>query len=305
MEPFISVIICTHNPRQDYLQKVLQSLKNQTLSLEQWELLLIDNASNTVLAKEVDLQWHLLSRHIREEKLGLTHARLRGIEESTGEVLVFVDDDNVLAPDYLSEGMNIANKWTMLGVWGGQLIAEFEDNNVTPRARKFWDGSLKKDCWGNIPERRLAPPGAGVFIRRIVAEKYKNLCDSSEIRLLLGRSGEDLSSDEDIDISYTACDIGLGMGRFIKLKLTHLIPSQRTNIDYLRKLTEGFGYSSTLLNYVRSGYTYRQSKLQPIFNFYKALRLKGEQKEIFQLRLHGKKRALNKIKTLENNKFSL
>ena len=38
-----SVIICTHNPRSDYLRRVLDALKAQTLLREQWELLLIDN----------------------------------------------------------------------------------------------------------------------------------------------------------------------------------------------------------------------------------------------------------------------
>jgi len=37
----VSVIICTHNPRPDYLQRVLDALKAQTLPKENWELLLM------------------------------------------------------------------------------------------------------------------------------------------------------------------------------------------------------------------------------------------------------------------------
>ena len=92
----LSVIICTHNPRSDYLSRVLQALDSQSLSKESWELLLIDNASEKILSTEIDLSWHPNSRHIREEQLGLTPARLRGIKESVGEILIFVDDDNVL-----------------------------------------------------------------------------------------------------------------------------------------------------------------------------------------------------------------
>lgn len=43
MQVDISVIICTHNPRSDYFEKVLNALKAQTLSTAQWELLLVDN----------------------------------------------------------------------------------------------------------------------------------------------------------------------------------------------------------------------------------------------------------------------
>ena len=35
-------------------------------------------------------------RVVREERLGLTHARLRGHAEASGKILVFVDDDNLL-----------------------------------------------------------------------------------------------------------------------------------------------------------------------------------------------------------------
>src|ERR1022692_4717847 len=96
-----SVIICTHNPRPDYLRRTLDALKAQTLPKEQWELLLIDNASKEPLADTWDLSWHPQARHIREEALGLTRARLCGISQSKGELLVFVDDDNVLSADYL------------------------------------------------------------------------------------------------------------------------------------------------------------------------------------------------------------
>jgi hypothetical protein len=39
----LSVIICCHNPRIDYLLRVLKALSEQTLLKERWELLLIDN----------------------------------------------------------------------------------------------------------------------------------------------------------------------------------------------------------------------------------------------------------------------
>ena len=36
----VPVIVCTHNPRLDYLRRTIGGLKRQTLSPEQWELLL-------------------------------------------------------------------------------------------------------------------------------------------------------------------------------------------------------------------------------------------------------------------------
>lgn len=114
----ISVITCSHNPQPDYLKQVIDALRNQTLDQQRWEYWLIDNVSDDALEASVDLSWHPNARHVREEKLGLTHARLRGIHESNGQVLVFVDDDNVLDADYLEQVCKISAAWPILGAWG-------------------------------------------------------------------------------------------------------------------------------------------------------------------------------------------
>ncbi len=74
-QPDVSVILCTHNPRADYLDRVLVGLRRQTLSFQHWELLLIDNASKESVADRFDIGWHPNGRHVREDELGLTEAR--------------------------------------------------------------------------------------------------------------------------------------------------------------------------------------------------------------------------------------
>jgi glycosyltransferase involved in cell wall biosynthesis len=103
----LSVIICTHNPRPEYLARTLEALRVQTLAMAEWELVLIDNASRPAVAGLVSLKWHPKARHIREEVLGLTPARLRGIQESQGQLLVFVDDDSILESSYLETAVGI------------------------------------------------------------------------------------------------------------------------------------------------------------------------------------------------------
>jgi glycosyltransferase involved in cell wall biosynthesis len=82
---------------------VLTALKEQTLPMSEWELLLIDNASQNPLQDLLDLSWHPASRVVLEPEPGLTPARLRAIAEVQSDVIIFVDDDNVLDTSYLSE----------------------------------------------------------------------------------------------------------------------------------------------------------------------------------------------------------
>lgn len=251
----VSVIVCTHNPRRDYINKVLKNLKIQTLPLERWELLLVDNASDHLLSSEIDLSWHISSRYIREEELGLTSARIRGIKESTAETLVFVDDDNVLDSTYLEETLRISKDYPFIGAWGGQILPEFEA--PPPDWLKPYEGYLglrefNKDKWSNLlHQHETTPCGAGLCVRKVVADRYVEMLINNPQRQALDRKGKELSSCGDTDLAFTSCDIGLGTGLFKNLKLTHLIPASRFEKKYFMRLVEGITYSHTILDSIR------------------------------------------------------
>ena len=80
----ISIIICSHNPRDTYLSRCLNGLQRQTLDTKSWELLLIDNASDQPLKLKGDISWYPNSRHVKEPTLGLVWARHLAIREVCG-----------------------------------------------------------------------------------------------------------------------------------------------------------------------------------------------------------------------------
>jgi glycosyltransferase involved in cell wall biosynthesis len=298
----LSVIIRTHNPRVDYLTRTLDALKTQTLPKDQWELLLIDNASKNLLAGKWDLSWHPHASHVREEQLGSTYAQLRGIRESASDLIVFVDDDNVLFPDYLMECIQIAKMWTVLGAWGGQQFPEFEDGEpIETWKREFWTGTLRRDAWSNNYDRATVPIGAGVCIRRQVALKYAGLAGSDPLRQRLGRTGAGiLNCAEDYDMAFVACDLGLGVGRFVSLKLYHLMPKSRTSDEYLLKLSEGFGYSLVILDALRGTKTHQLSHIDRIVNFYKRLRIPPMRRRMDAAYEAGRTRAINELNMISS-----
>jgi glycosyltransferase involved in cell wall biosynthesis len=249
----VSVIICSHNPRSEYLDRVLKALRNQTLPKDRWEILIVDNASTLPLASRWDLCWHPNSRHIIESELGLAPARRRGIREGAADLLVFVDDDNVLDENYLSEALKIERDWPMLGVWGsGSTIPDYE-LKPPEHLKKFVPYLALRETttprWSNVPSCSDALPwGAGLCVRSSVATAYREFYEQSLIRIT-GRQGKTLSSGEDIEISFVSCKQGLGMGVFPELKLTHLIPKERISEKYLVNIAEGAALSGLLLKY--------------------------------------------------------
>ncbi|HEX9045566.1 MAG TPA: glycosyltransferase [Verrucomicrobiae bacterium] len=252
--PAISVIICTHNPREDYLKRVLDALRAQTLAKDQWELLLIDNASAKTLSQTWDLSWHPQARHVREEKLGLTPARLSGIASAKGELLVFVDDDNVLRGDYLQNALKIGGDYPWLGAWSGSCLAEFE---TTPAAELGpWLGGLvietiQVPVWAKLPKLNTAcPAGGGMVVRHQQASLYRDMVLKDPVRQALDRCGKQLGSGGDSDMVLSGFQLGYGAGKFPELEMTHLIPPQRLTLPYLEGLYEGFGHAGVILDYI-------------------------------------------------------
>jgi len=271
-KPAISVVIPTHNPRMDYLARVLEALRGQTLDQSAWELVVVDNNSTTPLSlttghrddgttgtktAEVDLSWHGNARVVREEAVGLTNARLRGFAETMGEVIVLVDDDNVLAPDYLEQVVRIAEKHPFLGVWSGNVTLELEPGSEEPRRELrhlLCERTVERDVWSNDPRHLAANPwGAGECIRREVAEAYAALVEKEPRRRQLDLQGQDLVYGGDTDIAYTGCKHGWGMGVFADLRVTHLTPKGRCTDEYVLRRYEGQAFSNVLHHWVETG----------------------------------------------------
>jgi hypothetical protein len=250
----VSVIICTHNPRENYLRRVLDGLQLQTLPPEHWELLLVDNLSETPLSGRFDLSWHPHARHLREEELGLSPARLRGIREAVGDVLIFVDDDTVLATNYLEQALAISAQYPFIGAWCGSSLPEYEKPLPEWVGKEVWRltvVNVERDVWGNDPEGAGIPYGAGLCIRKCVGLHFLDRRRTNPKKMITDRKGTELSGYGDIDLALCAIDIGLGAGRFTRLQLTHLIPASRLTLDYFVRHAEGDATSQMMFRAMR------------------------------------------------------
>ena len=98
----ISVIVPVYNV-EEYLEECLNSIQHQTYT--DIEVILVNDGSRDG-SKEIcerycqqDSRFHL----INQENKGLSGARNRGMTESKGELITFVDSDDVLKEDMLEQ----------------------------------------------------------------------------------------------------------------------------------------------------------------------------------------------------------
>lgn len=308
----ISVIICTHNPRPDFFQRVINALKNQTLETSQWEIIIVDNASTEPLEGNWDISWHPHARCVRELAIGLTPARLRGICEANGEILLFVDDDCELHLEYLENVLAIDKLHPSLGTWGGQCHPEFE---VTPEdwMKEFWGHwtirIFNKEQWSNDYDRDSSMPwGAGICVRSQVAKEYLVKTKGDAFLCSLGRTADRLLSCEDLFMVICGQSLNLGFGIFPQLKLNHLIPKNRITEKYLLRAVEGHAYSWLLLK-SRLG---EDVLIMPIGKirrklgkWRRKLTMPRRERLFFEARLAGQQEAAVVVNSLKNTNSEL
>ena len=303
--PGLSVIMCAHNPQPLVIGRTIAALERQTTLKKSWELLVIDNASSSQLALSIDLSWHPRARHVREERVGLTHARLRGIAESKSDLLIFVDDDNLLDPDYLAKALEIAQNFPKLGAWGGSIVPEFASPPPAWAENHLWLVSVRKIHERHIGSSRepgLLPWGAGLCVRRVVATEYARLLSTQENRAALDRSGGSLSSAGDTDLVLTALDLGLATGLFPELVVTHLIPATRVEPDYLQRMAREMAQSLVLLDFHRGGHPRGPSLAGRAWAYARHFAKGWRAFQLYREAQRGRDAALEQIKLLRMNK---
>jgi glycosyltransferase involved in cell wall biosynthesis len=137
----ISAIICTFK-RPDYLRHALRSLCEQSLSCEEYEVIVVDNAVEARVQRVVkefeDGRVNL--RYLPEENVGLSRARNTGLKAAVGRYVAYLDDD--------------ARADTQ---WLEALVDAFEQASPAPAAiggRVWLDWQGEKPNW--VPDRHLS-----------------------------------------------------------------------------------------------------------------------------------------------------
>lgn len=129
----VSVIIPTHN-RPALLHEAVASVSNQTH--QEWEVVVVDDGSQPpVDAELLRRDFGSRVRVIRNEQpMKQPYARDQGVQAAAGNIVVHLDDDDLLAPNALEEGLVILEsdpsiELVYLGVKGfGERASHFNES---------------------------------------------------------------------------------------------------------------------------------------------------------------------------------
>lgn len=134
-DSLVSIIVPIYNAEK-YLDSCIQSVLRQTYT--NWELILIDDGS-TDKSGRIAEEYGFADERItvfHQKNLGVSLARNQGIDEATGNYVVFLDADNELIEDCLAKTVNIAEE-TNADVVAGRSC----ENQELFQDRIIWTGA--------------------------------------------------------------------------------------------------------------------------------------------------------------------
>ncbi|WP_319502710.1 glycosyltransferase [uncultured Draconibacterium sp.] len=246
----VSVILCCYNSAKR-LPETLKHIALQNLPDDlPVEVVLVDNASDDTTSKTAIEEWQKYTSSIKlrivtELKPGLINARIKGIEQSKYEIIIFCDDDNWLLENYIRNAWDIMMRNNNIGALGGEGIPVsnisfpdwFEEYKNSYACGKQWhiNGicTSRKYLWG-----------AGLVTRLSIMKK---VFSPTHPMLLTGRKEGVLLAGDDYEICRRIVMLNYDLFYSNNLKYKHFIDEKRLDLNYYNKIKKGFAISYDII----------------------------------------------------------
>ena len=259
----VSIVICCHNSRNRILP-TLQHLHDQKTNV-QWDIIVVDNNCEDNTSGFVMDAWRQMNsavqlKIVQEKKPGLKYARETGIRASEYDFIIFCDDDNHLAADYVDKVYSHFSNNRSCGLIGGMGVAVSE----VPLPEWFKNFETLFAIGnpvvtnGPLPLGHGYVYGAGMAMRKESWDKLNALGFKS---VAVDRKGKELSGGHDVELSHALRLIGYQVIFDANLRFEHYMEANRLTTRYLLALARGsagnfisFVYFLLLQRNVTSGF---------------------------------------------------
>jgi glycosyltransferase involved in cell wall biosynthesis len=241
-----SLVIATYR-RPVMLRDTLLGLREQETNAEGiYEVIVIDNdpdgsACSVVEAIRRDWPQTVPLRYIHEKRVGLSFARNRGIDESRGEIIGFLDDDLFIPPHWLSAILTCFEQ-TGAACVGGRTLIHWE-GEPDPVVRSCEDNLGVDMGERDVPmQGRQVPGGGNAAFRRSVFAGGLRFCTD------LGRVGKVLLSGEDSELMERLKQSGQSIWYCAAAVVGHRTGGEQLTAERIVRLRYWFGISYAIMD---------------------------------------------------------
>ncbi|MEM0203521.1 MAG: glycosyltransferase [Archaeoglobaceae archaeon] len=214
-----SVVVATTPNRLSQLLQLIESIKAQDLPPD--EVIVVTDKGKKDLIKLDDLRIKV----VESDGEGLSKARNKGIEESSGEIIVFIDDDVVLPDKDTFSRVLSAFQDEKVAVYGVQ-VKPVPRNSVRLPDQFNW-------IFGCTDDKALRPVGAFFAVRREIFEKVGFFKEG------LGRKSSSLISGEETELFLRVEKLGFRVLLDNSIKVHHIVSNRGWRYVLKRAFAEG------------------------------------------------------------------
>jgi glycosyltransferase involved in cell wall biosynthesis len=240
----LTVAIPTYNG-ESRLPKVIEHLqKQQGVENLKWEILVVDNNSTdgtAQLIQNYQTNWNhpYLLKYLSEIKQGAAFARAKAIQEAKSEIICFLDDDNLPAPNWIIEAYKFAVNNPQAGAIASRISGKFEVNppeNIKPII--FYLAITERGEKPHLfqPRKQGFPPTSGLVVRR---QAWQDNVPKQPF--LIGRVDSSMLGSEDAEALCYIQKAGWEIWYNPAMQIEHIIPASRLERNYLISLMESVG----------------------------------------------------------------
>ena len=229
---YFSVVICTYN-RADLLRTCIESLLAMRPNPGGFEIIVVDNNSSDHTRQTVEDLSEIAEQllYVREENQGLSNARNRGVMESAGKYIAFIDDECIVPNDWLLNAEKLCTSITP-DVAGGHVNPWFIENT---RPKWFLDtyastgGYLRREGMDSTELHNVSVSGCNMFIHNTVFERV-GLFDTT-----LGMTGSKINYGEETEFQMRARAHPHGAKIWLdpNISLQHLVRREKMQLVWL------------------------------------------------------------------------
>ncbi|MBE6211581.1 MAG: glycosyltransferase [Rikenellaceae bacterium] len=241
----LSIVISTYNNAAS-LERALKSVAMQDADKSVWECVVVNNNSTDDTAERVaafaKAHSDINIKLVDEPQQGLSYARNRGIAESKGQFVAFIDDDETINEGFVSAYIDLfRNHGAFVG--SGALKVCYE--TARPKWMSYYTEKMianPLDLGSEIITitRTITPTGGNMAFNREVFNLYGNF-DTN-----LGRKGGELFGGEENDLFERIRDLGERIFYTPHAIAYHHISDKKLTPEYFDKLSYGVGVSKRM-----------------------------------------------------------
>jgi glycosyltransferase involved in cell wall biosynthesis len=237
----LSVVICTWN-RAESLQKTLESIERSRLPEgTEWELIVVDNNStdNTAAVCQSFLQ-RIPGRYLYEKQAGKSYALNTAVENVSGDVIAFTDDDVVVSDGWLSALLLAFKEHDCAGA-GGRIVPVWNSPKpgwfAVDGPHRLMLAIVEYDLGDKYEDCRIDNPpfGANFAFRKRIFEKY------GRFRTDLGPMAGTTFRGEDSEYCRRLMSQGEKLVYVPGAVVFHPVPEERTKKRYFESWYFDYG----------------------------------------------------------------